>query len=38
MLRRAYREDNPTPTATKILLAGTFVAVFAFAAMKMREN
>ena len=36
-MRKAYREANPTPTMTKVLMVGAFVAVFALAAMKMRE-
>lgn len=38
MMRRAYKQENPTPTMTKVLMLGGVVAAFAFAAMKMREK
>lgn len=38
MLRREYREANPTSVLTKIAFVGLVVGGFAFAAMKFREK
>jgi hypothetical protein len=38
MLRRAYREANPTSMLTKIAFVGLVIGGFAFVTMKMRET